>query len=792
MQFYLTRVHNDLFLSILFLGTALDWENFLTATPNLSELNDRTDVPPRISFPSDLPFEDDQDLDSNIEEKSSQGGSVLQLFQDSDLSLNDSLICVLTFAQSAHLSGQDLCKLLDLLHVLMPKPNNLPESKHSFFKHFKNDTNEMKIYWYCNICWLWRKNAHDSCTKCKDSKVKYFIQCPLVPQLQKKFSRCGFEEKIRHKHTRTKINPNNIEDIYDGSLYKEAEKTILSDSRNISLTWYTDGVSIYECSSYSLWPFVYVINELSPEERFKPENLILGGLWGDAEKPHPNVFLLPLYSDIASLKDGFSVKFHNSNVESQVKAVLLCGTCDMPAKAAFMNLKGHAGYYSCSKCLIKGEKSDNTGQVMVFPHQEELELRNDTNYKECVKESIRTKYEYKGVLGPSVLSFMFYLNFFASVSVDSMHCVFLGITKQLLKLWFSTKYSTSPFSLVQHTDKVNKRLKNLKLPHFVQRLPEDVTKLHFWKATLLRNFLLYFSKVVMKGVMKPDYFNNLCQLVDGISILNQSSLSLFDLNEADDCLKKFCKDFQRLYGVRHMSANIHLLRHLAMSVRETGNLWVSSCYRFEDLNGKMSDLAHGSRHATMQIFTNFSVLTELPIFVSKLNSELAKFYCLKSTSKGLNFKTTQKLCDDVYIVGDIDGVTQHLEWLQELCSPLFQTKFEITTFSRLYKDKKLYVAESCKKGSRVSSYCKYIHSNAHYHGNILTFVQTFSPDSVQYHALVQRSDYVPIELQRYVKYSVQHHCLDLIPINNLLCVSFCLNVDNCLYLIDPLNDFDMQ
>ena len=49
-----------------------------------------------------------------------------------------------------------------------------------------------------------------------------------------------------------------------------------------------------------MWPFVFVANELPPEERFKPENLILGGLWGDVNKPHPNVFLLPMYYNIAS------------------------------------------------------------------------------------------------------------------------------------------------------------------------------------------------------------------------------------------------------------------------------------------------------------------------------------------------------------------------------------------------------------------------------------------------------------------------------------------------------------
>ncbi|XP_052130359.1 uncharacterized protein LOC127751235 isoform X2 [Frankliniella occidentalis] len=232
-----------------------------------------------------------------------------KLYEGCQLSLYDSMVSILAFSQSVHMSGTDFCKLLDLLHVLLPKSCKLPNSKHKFFKHFKSDDTEMQLVHYCNICWKYRKDMHDVCN-CKGSRIKYFIKCSIESQLRKMFERPGFVEKLRHRHSRMKFDRYNIEDTYDSTVYKSGAEKFLVNDLCVSLTWYADGVSLYECSSYSLWPFVFVINELPLSERFKPENFILGGLWGDGEKPRSNTFLLPMYEELSKLKKGFNVKLH--------------------------------------------------------------------------------------------------------------------------------------------------------------------------------------------------------------------------------------------------------------------------------------------------------------------------------------------------------------------------------------------------------------------------------------------------------------------------------------------------
>jgi len=83
----------------------------------------------------------------------------------------------------------------------------------------------------------------------------------------------------------------------------------LSDSLQefITLMWNTDGMQIFSSNTFSLWPFYLVVNELPPKKRFLSENLLIAGVWGSVVKPHPNVFLLPIYKDLKTIEKGINI-----------------------------------------------------------------------------------------------------------------------------------------------------------------------------------------------------------------------------------------------------------------------------------------------------------------------------------------------------------------------------------------------------------------------------------------------------------------------------------------------------
>lgn len=87
------------------------------------------------------------------------------------------------------------------------------------------------------------------------------------------------DEILNYRVSRKKKCAKNIEDIFDGELYKKhfdckgffhgTPTTARGKEIHLSLMVNTDGVSIFRSSSFGLWPVYFVINELPPEKRYK-------------------------------------------------------------------------------------------------------------------------------------------------------------------------------------------------------------------------------------------------------------------------------------------------------------------------------------------------------------------------------------------------------------------------------------------------------------------------------------------------------------------------------------------
>ena len=107
-------------------------------------------------------------------------------------------------------------------------------------------------------------------------KITLF-EIPVVYQLSEYFSRNGFYSDIQYHFHRTKKHPENVEEIYDGALYKKLSRKggLLSCPDNVSFLMNTDGVPVCKSSKVSIWPLYLVINELNYSKRMAYENMIL-------------------------------------------------------------------------------------------------------------------------------------------------------------------------------------------------------------------------------------------------------------------------------------------------------------------------------------------------------------------------------------------------------------------------------------------------------------------------------------------------------------------------------------
>ena len=74
-------------------------------------------------------------------------------------------------------------------------------------------------------------------------------------------------------------NDHLLRDTTDGSLYKKVLKSnigrLIKQKEAFTLTINTDGISLSENSTLSMWPVYAVINEINPNERFCIDNVIV-------------------------------------------------------------------------------------------------------------------------------------------------------------------------------------------------------------------------------------------------------------------------------------------------------------------------------------------------------------------------------------------------------------------------------------------------------------------------------------------------------------------------------------
>lgn len=70
-----------------------------------------------------------------------------------------------------------------------------------------------------------------------------------------------------------------------------------------------------------------------------------------------------------------------------------------------------------------------------------------------------------------------------------------------------------------------------------------------------------------------------------IYALSKDKISFQTIKHADTQLNYFADKFEDLYGKSNITLNLHLLRHLAMSVKHLGPLWSQSAFAFEANNG---------------------------------------------------------------------------------------------------------------------------------------------------------------------------------------------------------------
>lgn len=215
--------------------------------------------------------------------------------------------------------------------------------------------------------------------------------------------------------------------------------------------------------------------------------------------------------------------------------------------------------------------------------------------------------------------------------LDYMHLVCLGAMKRLLvHYWTSTVPSASKLP-VGARQEISKKLVQLAVntPYEIQRRPRSLRALEFWKASELRNFLVYYGPVVLKHHLAHQFYIHFMKLTCAITILASPKLCMAYCNKAEELLLSFVTEAGNLYGNGIYTLSTHCLTHLAEDVRRFGCLASFSAFPYESFLGKLKKLVRGRALPTQQIFmraTELKLQNKLRCHSGSSSIKLAKMH----------------------------------------------------------------------------------------------------------------------------------------------------------------------
>lgn len=546
---------------------------------------------------------------------------------------DDIVYLVLSFAIRHGLSKAGIDDMLDLLRAARTK--DIPSSKYMLLKDILDDIAEANdLHVFCGRCLAYIGLNDVPCAECGDATPKakrlkegnFFMYIPLQRQI-KELLESGF---IEANLVPPRADDGIIRDAVDGTVSRDVKglrsplgTTAVIDMSHLSLTWNIDGVPIHQSSKKSMHPILATINELRPDVR--GQEVLMCGLWFGKGSPPWATYSVPFLKELADLSvTGIKWKRDNQDMTTLVSGHSI--VCDAVARCSVQGVQQFNGAYGCGWCLQptepaeRGEQTaENDGNVSgralvrIYPFETGVEPRTHENVIECAREAAAKNMPHcKGVKHASPMLLLpkeTGVDIVRSFSVDYMHAVLLGVVRQFMRLWFSPEHGGADYSSRGSTERASQRLTSIRPPHDVARLPRSVEDLDCWKASECRSWLIYYSVPVMCGILPDALFNHWCLLVSAMYILLGEEIDERGIRRAEGLLRSFVRKTASLYGLRHMSSNVHVLLHLPDTVRRLGPLWACSAFPFERYMMTIKrKLFHGTTYIPQQVASNFMML----------------------------------------------------------------------------------------------------------------------------------------------------------------------------------------
>ena len=260
----------------------------------------------------------------------------------------------------------------------------------------------------------------------------------------------------------------------------------------------------------------------------------------------------------------------------QFKLVNLCS--DILAKEYVLHIKSfHTLDAPCDKCTARGIRIENR---TIIPYTaRSWPARTDDDFR-----AMRSTNQWVEN-GPSPLTTFDNFDLVRDVVIDPMHCIYLGVTKTIMKAWVNgrgrmVKLSDGAIAVIER--RLATFYQSVKRNTFERRYRafRDVKE---YKASEFRTLLLYAAIYVFKELDENLYFH-LMNLTIACRIFEDKSLLQVHGPYADKLLHTFVDQSAQLYGRSILTINFHYLLHLYGDVTKHGTLSSFSAFACESFN----------------------------------------------------------------------------------------------------------------------------------------------------------------------------------------------------------------
>lgn len=361
--------------------------------------------------------------------------------------------------------------------------------------------------------------------------------------------------------------------------------SVVQSHHRFKLQLNMDGLPIFKSSGLQFWPILGILQAYTR----KP---VLIALYSGNSKPQSlSEYLKDLVSELKSLSTGFVV--NGKTFFLTVRSVI----CDAPARAFIKGIKSHNGYSGCDKCVQSGIYINNR---MTFPELN-ARVRTDVSFSNAEDEDHHVQHSPFCETSIAMVS---------GFPHDYMHLVCLGVVRRLFDLWMGTCGKLNYRISSRQVSFISSKLLALKsyIPSEFARRPRALDERLRWKATELRQFLLYTGPVVLRDVLTTEVYQNFMLLSVSIYILASPTYCLLLNDFANTLLRSFVKHFGELYGQGFLVYNIHGLIHLSDDVKVHGHLDLISGFPFENYLKKIKRMVRKPSSPLQQVIRRISEL----------------------------------------------------------------------------------------------------------------------------------------------------------------------------------------